>query len=283
MCNSRLRCDSAKSVFILARNLEAATLVSRVHLESGRLLDRSVEGLHTRDDVLAPTTPTGIRVAVAHAIVAEQRRQLDRHLLAAACYGSVAHGAAAAHSDLELVLLTDDGTAPWEHRFLRDGVLVECDCLPASRMLSATRCVTPKWGVEADQYRHHFVLWDPDDLFPKVWEAARSLPNEVFENVLRDGWWVAWEILGKARNGLDAGDMPRAVFHAWEVAYHAALRIALYERVPYESARTLWDDVAARVYDLPALLDTLTRGDLASLSGALDAVWLRVGHWGAPA
>jgi hypothetical protein len=36
------------------------------------------------------------------------------------------------------------------------------------------------------------------------------------------------------------GDAPRVLFHAWEFAYWAALRIALRERRPYESDRTRW-------------------------------------------
>lgn len=228
------------------------------------------------------TAETERRVALARVVCQRKRAELCEKLLAVACYGSVAHGVAGPQSDLEMVLLTDDSLELTYEPFFTDGVQGQCDILPASRMLRAASRVTPKWGIEADQYRCHLILWDPDGWFARVQSAAHDLADDAFQSALREGWWPAHEIRNKVRNALLAGDAPRAVFHAWEFAYACAMRIALHERRPFESDRTIWTDVAGRGYATPDLITALTAGDLAGLPATLDAVWTRTGAWGAP-
>ena len=229
------------------------------------------------------TAETERRVALARLVCQRKRAELGEKLLAIAVYGSVAHGAAGPHSDLEMVLLTDDSLELTYEPFYTDGVQGQCDVLLASRMLRAASGVTPKWGIQADQYRCHLVLWDPDGWFARVQAAAYALADDAFQSALREGWWPAHEIRNKVRNALLAGDPPRAMFHAWEFTYVCAMRIALHERRPYESDRTLWTDVAGRGYATPDLITALTTGDLAAIPARLDAVWERTNAWGAPA
>lgn len=232
--------------------------------------------------VSEPTAETERRVALAQVVTERKRAEMGEKLLAVACYGSVAHSAAGPHSDLELVLLTDDTLDLTYEPFMMDGVMGQCDILPASRMLRAASRVTRKWGIEADQYRCHLVLWDPDDLFARVQTAAHNLADEDFTSAMAEAWWPAFEIRNKVRNALLATDAPRAVYHAWEFAYACAMRIALHERRPYESDRTIWTDVAGRGYAMPDLIAALTTGDLSALPAAMDAVWERTNAWGAP-
>ena len=98
----------------------------------------------------------------------------------------------------------------------------------------------------------------------------------------REGWWPTYEIRNKIRNALIAEDSPPVMFHTWEFAYACAMRIALRERLPYESDRTIWTDVARRGYAMPGLIRALTGGDVNALAGAMDAVWAQIGDWGAP-
>lgn len=228
-------------------------------------------------------SPSAIRFELALTIVAQRQRDLGRALVAAACYGSVAHGAAMPHSDVELVLITDDTVEAMEEQFYAGGIMVECDRLPAARMLAAARRIRWTWGIEADQYEHHWVVWDPDGFFPRLWEVAAEARRSVdFGPAERRGWWVAAELRDKLRNALMTDDGPRAVYLGWEVARAVALRIALHDRVPYESGRTLWADVAARGYGMPALIAALTTGELPAIARGVEGVWERTRAWGAP-
>lgn len=60
------------------------------------------------------------------------------------------------------------------------------------------------------------------------------------------------------------------------------MRIALKERRPYESLRTLWGDVASRGYGMDELVDALTTADLDRIAAAVERVWDEIGDWGGP-
>jgi len=110
---------------------------------------------------MAAPDPNQVRLGVAHRLLHQVQQELGPDLLALAVYGSVAHGQARAHSDLEVVVLTADGVPAREEQRLEatggEGespgslILVEVDRLSRSRMLAAAERVGPLWGVEADQ------------------------------------------------------------------------------------------------------------------------------------
>jgi hypothetical protein len=227
-------------------------------------------------------SPNTIRIEIARRIVERKRQELDEHFIAAACYGSVAHNAALPHSDIEIVIVTDDTVTANETQFFEQGIMVECDVLPASRMLTAARRVTLDWGIEADQYLHHLVICDPNQFFPRLWAVASDLPQENFDNALKVSWWDAYEIRGKVYNALLAEDHPRMSYTGCEFAYSAAMHIALHERKPYESGRTLWQDVITRGYGMKELVDVLSTGALDKIIEAVDNVWDQIKAWGTP-
>lgn len=223
-----------------------------------------------------------IRVEIAREIVERKRQELGEHLLAAACYGSVAHAASNYYSDVELILLTDDETPAVEEQFFTREIMVECDRLPLTRMLAAARRVDPTWGIEADQYLYHLPIWDPNNIFGQVQETAKSAPDELFARALTPVWWGAWEMRGKFRNAALQGDVASMYYSGWLFARNVALRIALHERRPYESLRTIWQDVAERGYGMRELIAALSGGSAESLSAAVESVWEQTRAWGQP-
>ncbi|MEO7002362.1 MAG: kanamycin nucleotidyltransferase C-terminal domain-containing protein [Ktedonobacterales bacterium] len=228
------------------------------------------------------TDENAIRVEIAREVVKRKQQALGAHLLAAACYGSVAHAAASRYSDVELILLTDDETPAVEEQFFARGIMVECDRLPLTRILAAARRVDPQWGIEADQHLHHLILWDPSGAFAQVQTAAKSVPGEAFASALTPVWWAAWEARGKFRNAALQGDVASMYYSGWLFARNVALRIALHERRPYESLRTIWQDVAARGYGMRELIAALTGGSAEGLSSAGEFACEQTCAWGQP-
>ncbi len=225
---------------------------------------------------------TRMRIDIARRIAARKRAELGPHATAAACYGSVAHGAAAEHSDVELIVIVDDEASAREEMLVEDGVLVECDLVPAARMLTAAARVTWTWGIEADAYRHHLILWDPDDFFSRLHDVATAIDRASFQAALGESWWRAYEGRGKVLNAVAERDRPCALYLGWGFAYSAAMRIALYDQAPYESVRTLWRDVSARGYGVNRLADMLADGSLEEVRDAVENVWEQTRAWGAP-
>jgi kanamycin nucleotidyltransferase len=205
-------------------------------------------------------------------------------MLAGAVCGSVSYGAAAEHSDVEVIVVTDDSIEEGDEYFFDAGVMVECAVVQAERLLATAASVPWNWGITADAYRHQVAIWDPEAFFDRLRGAAASIPDEPFERALGGTWWWCYEARGKFINGVAADDLPRALYMGWQFAYAASMRIALQERRPYESVRTLWSDVSARGYGMPSLLDALTRGAsaLPVIARCVDDVWSAIGAGSPP-
>lgn len=223
------------------------------------------------------------RIHLAEELVMAYRRELGQHLLAAACYGSVAHGRADAHSDLEIIVLTDASIKPVNVHQERYGIAVECDVLPVERLLRAAQVVTIDWGIEADCYRHQRPIWDPTGQFSAVRAASLAIPPERFEDALQQSWWSVREWATKVVAMVDAGNFAGAEFTAWQYLYQVALRIALIQQEPYVSLRTLWQEARARGFGVADMLGVLAGKDAAHLPEAVRAVQQHTGSWGEPA
>lgn len=222
------------------------------------------------------------RIEIAQRVLERARDELGTQLRAAACYGSVAHGAAREHSDVELTIITDETVAYRDEYLFERGTLVECTFVSVARMLAAARRVPPDWGIKADQYRHHHVLYDADGFFPRLWSVADDLAPSDFDSALAESWWIVYELRGKVRNALADDDRPQTIYTAWSFAYWTAMRIALHEQRPYESGRTIWHDAIARGYRIRQLVDALLVGQVTEIGQGVDAVWEQTEAWGAP-
>lgn len=183
------------------------------------------------------------RIEIARCILERKRDELGARVRAAACYGSVAHGAAGEHSDVELTIITEE-TVPYEDEYVfQQGTLVECTVVSESRMLAAAQRVRPDWGIQADQYRRHHVLYDPDRFFSRLWSVADDLAPSDFDQALADSWWRVYELRGKVQNAVADDDVVQAIYTAWTFAYWTAMRIALLEIIVVRDRRS----AAARV------------------------------------
>lgn len=100
------------------------------------------------------------RVNLAEEMVWEYRRELGQHMVAAACSASVAHGRADAHSDLELLVLTDIVVEAVNVHTERNEIQVECDALPTERVRHAAQVVTIECGVEVECLALVFIAND---------------------------------------------------------------------------------------------------------------------------
>jgi hypothetical protein len=203
-------------------------------------------------------------------------------MLAAAVYGSVAHGAATEHSDVEVGVVCNETVEERDEWFFDEGVMVECALVQSERLLASARSVPWNWGIKADAYRHQVAIWDPDSFYERLRDAACSIPDEHFAPALEHTWWILYEEREKLRSAIAQQDVPRAIYLGWEFAYGAAMRHALRERSPYASGRTLWRDAASRDRRLAELIEALTRGALTEITRCVDDVWRTVGAWDVP-
>jgi hypothetical protein len=108
------------------------------------------------------------------------------------------------------------------------------------------------------------------------------IESSDFDAALARSWWTVYELRGKILNALWNDDLPTVMYGAWSFAYWAAMRIALHDQVPYESARTLWSDVTTRSNQMKDLIDALLMVPGAALAPSVGAVWEYMESWGSP-
>ncbi len=222
------------------------------------------------------------RMDLAKEMALAYRRDMGDHMVAAACYGSVAHGRADAHSDLELIVLTDLFVEPINVHTVRQGIQVECDVLPIERLRHRAQVVTIEWGVEADCYRYPRIIWDPTEQFAAVRDISLATPRKRFDDALQQSWWSAREWANKVVAMVESDNLPGAQFTAWQYLYLVAMRVALVQQEPYESLRTMWQDASARGFGVADVLGVLVRTDIAHLPEVIRVVQKDTGSWGEP-
>jgi hypothetical protein len=203
-------------------------------------------------------------------------------MVAGAVYGSVGHRAASEHSDVEVMIVTDDSVEEDDEYFFDEGVMVQCSVVQAERLVASAHRAGWNWGIKADAYRHQIAIWDPGSFLERLRKSAATIPDADFERALEETWWIVFELRRKLRTAVATENVPRAVYLGMRFAYGAAMRIALRERKPYESGRTLWSDAASRGYGMEKLIEALTRGALPEITSSVDDVWRTIGAWDVP-
>jgi predicted nucleotidyltransferase len=112
-----------------------------------------------------PPIHNELRLEIARRCVERKRRELGDAMLAGAVYGSVAYGAAAEHSDVEVFVVTDESVEERDENFFDEGIQVECAIVRAQHVLESAGKVGWDWGIQADAYRHQVPIWDPGAFF----------------------------------------------------------------------------------------------------------------------
>jgi len=116
-------------------------------------------------------------------------------------------------------------------------------------------------------------LYDPTGVTAEVRAAALAIGAEPFLAALGPNRLGLWALVGKFANAWEAGEQAVMRDVGWRYAHAAAMRIALLERTPYESGRTLWAEAGRRGYQMRALVENLTDQSVAEQAACMRAVW----------
>ncbi|WP_020373428.1 kanamycin nucleotidyltransferase C-terminal domain-containing protein [Sulfobacillus thermosulfidooxidans] len=220
--------------------------------------------------------------AIARKILTEYQTRYPSQIVAAGIYGSVAYNEMTLWSDLEMMIVVSENIAPREERFFAGSLLIECDIVTPSQLWKGAHRVTVEWGLEADAYRHQWILWDPGQWFDRLRMHAEQIPSRAFEHALQESWWMFYEWGCKWRSAMIQKDADRIVSLSWKLAWLAALRWALFTRKPFRSERTMWRDMREANTVLTKLLDALKTPYYPGIQAALHDLWTQTNEWGRP-
>ncbi len=180
------------------------------------------------------------RVAIAQEIAGQILNRYGRDIVGIAVYGSVAKGEDAEHSDVELWIATTDQVASRDVLCIYQGVSVELYYGVAQEFLADAQHVDPYWPLRADMRRSLLVLYERDNFFDKLRQAAAALPEEEFHEALRVQMLRLRELVGKLRNAQAQQDRYGVLALARDMTFGVALLIGLANRRYYPSQRGLY-------------------------------------------
>jgi predicted nucleotidyltransferase len=109
-------------------------------------------------------------------------RVLDKYgdsvLLVYIC-GSTAKNLDRPYSDLEMIVVVQDGVTVASKYYVHRGLVIEVDYRQESEFVKAARAFTKNWPMEADQYRNRIVLFERE-------QWTRRLDQAIVENEKAD-------------------------------------------------------------------------------------------------
>lgn len=234
---------------------------------------------------MPPAFTAAEREAVVARVLAALRERYGERLRAVALEGSTAKGLAAPRSDVEFrVLLEPVERRSWRTAFV-DGMFVGLGFASPAQALRRARSVDYLWPVAGDVLVTSRVLYDPGGLYPGLRQAAlRAEARADFASLVEDALADMYEHVLKLFSLAD--DALALTAEAREVAFWAAIAVALGARHRYASSRTMYEESLCLGCTppgfgvaLPVLLSPTV--DPAALRGAVGVLWPALRTWAA--
>ncbi|MFS0782565.1 nucleotidyltransferase domain-containing protein [Bacillus sp. 1P06AnD] len=107
-----------------------------------------------------------------------RNRLLKNHrnkVLAIGIYGSIALGKDGPYSDIEMHVITKDGTYIKNQEFIYSKYKIEINVKEKSEIIQQASGVDDSWAIKTVAFTHILSLYDPGDLFKEI----KSLPFQV--------------------------------------------------------------------------------------------------------
>jgi hypothetical protein len=155
-------------------------------------------------DVTANPYLANPRWIIAEQVTEAVRRRFSADVLAIAVHGALAHGDDAEHSDVQLVVVTDQaGGGPHPATRRIDGVVVDLGVIGADQYLRHARTLSTAWPLAADQYLTARTTYDPDAWYQRLRDTHLSRLAEAgrseFAALAREAWYRAHCAHSRAR------------------------------------------------------------------------------------
>ena len=180
------------------------------------------------------------RIEIAREITDQIVSRYGPDIIGIVVYGSVAKGEDAEHSDLELWIATTDQLPSREVLCIYQGLSVELFYGLAEGFIADAQHVDPFWPIRADMRRSFLVLYERDDFFERLRQAARMLNEDDFLQAMRVRMLRTYDLVGKLRNAWTQHDHYGVLAIARDIAFSFALLIGLANRCYYPSQRGMY-------------------------------------------
>lgn len=136
--------------------------------------------------------------------------------------GSTAKNLDRPYSDLEMIVIVDDGIEIPIAQYIHDGMSIQIDYVEGSSFLKDARRITFNWALAWDQFRNRIVLYDPTGWILKIDKVvAESETTDTRKTIgqLMSALYEGLEVIKNAELERDEIGIRTAGFYlAWDAA-----------------------------------------------------------------
>lgn len=181
-----------------------------------------------------------------------KNRLLHKHgdnILAIGVYGSIALESDGPYSDIEIHVVTKDGTPLENHEFIFGKFKIEIGSRYQSELIKKARKVDDSWAIKAGSFINILSIYDPLHIF----EELKKLHLQVSETSIRETMrefmiWEPYETMGKIRNNYRIKNLNYISLGANDLVWQTAKLIGLANKQYFSTrARTLEESLKMKL------------------------------------
>ena len=218
-----------------------------------------------------------------------KRRLLATHgddILAIGAYGSIAFGTDGPYSDIEMHVITKDGSGVKTREFVCDKFKIELTANDSSTFLKEAQEVDDSWAIKAGAFIHILPVYDPESFFEQVKNLPLEISDDARRHIMKEFMiWEPYETVAKIRNNYSGGNWNYLSTGARDLLWQTAKLIGLANKTYYTTrARTLEESL--EMESIPAgyreLLEFIQEGqlrDAEKLYHSCEELWTGLNEW----
>jgi kanamycin nucleotidyltransferase len=220
--------------------------------------------------------------AIAH----DLQSHFQDQLVALGVYGSLARDSDGPFSDIEMHCVVKGKGIEFVYEWSAGPWKAEVNAYSPEVILSQAQEVDGDWSITHGAFVHVKPLFDPQNFFLRLKEAAISQPEQVYHSWMKEVIvGDLYELVGKVRNAWSVQNTSCLPTYAFEMAKGTARLIGLAQRYLYRSSASLFEEALA-LPDAPqgfsALCHRVMAGRLSSpraIVRQVNTLWEGIEAW----
>lgn len=164
----------------------------------------------------------------------------EDNILAIGVYGSISQENDGPFSDIEMHVITTDGTSIESHEFIYDKFKIEISTKQRHELIELAKTVDDSWAIRAGMFINVLRIYDPHHLFEEIKTLPLQVSNEAIKETMREFMiWEPYETIAKIRNNYHTANFHYLPLGAKDLVWQTAKLIGLANKQYYSTrART---------------------------------------------
>ena len=217
------------------------------------------------------------------------KRLLLKHeetILAIGAYGSIGAGYDGPFSDIEMHVITKDGSELDSLEFIYDKFKIEISTKQKTAFFNMAKKVDDSWAIKASAFTKILPLYDPEQLF----EAIKTYPLQLSEYDIKETMrefmvWEPYETIAKIRNNYKVNNLNYIPMGAQDLVWQTAKLIGLANKRYYSTRAKVYEEsivMTSKPLGYDALVKKVMAGELANkeaIYGHCEQLWEGLNIW----